>query len=398
MVTISLASTLQSNLNNPRKVMNLLGLESTMRAKFCCSAAATSRILFLGLLIALLPSCTLLNLTTKNIDSAKLNPPHSITLCNEPIPLDSPNVWEKLDREFTIAVWDRPQVILWLKRAGRYFPYIEQKLAEEGLPDDLKYLAVAESALLATIRSNKGASGLWQLMARTGRHYGLRKNRLIDERLDFERATDAALIYIKHLRDTFDSWSLVLAAYNCGEYHLKREIKKQRVDDYYSLNLPSETERFIFRITAIKIIMENPRLYGYRLAKEQIYRPLDYDTVEVKVDKQSHLTNMASALGTDYRVLKELNPHILSHQLPTGQYALRVPPGVGERVAEVLRANGGSGSIGLVEVSKGHYIVKPGDTLSHIARRTGVPVATLKKLNGINGSLVRAGARLQLAP
>jgi len=369
-----------------------------MPAKFHLSAAPTSRILFLGFLIALLPSCASLTLTTKHFDSKRLSPPHSITLCNEPIPLESPIVWEKLDREFTIAVWDRPQVTLWLKRAGRYFPYVEQKLAEEGLPDDLKYLAVAESALLATIRSSKGASGLWQLMPRTGRHYGLRKNRLIDERLDFERATNAAVNYIKHLRDSFDSWSLVLAAYNCGEYHLKREMKKQKVNDFYSLNLPSETERFIFRITAIKIIMENPQLYGYRLAKDQIYQPLDHDTVEVRADKQSHLADMASALGTDYRVLKELNPHILSHQLPTGQYALRVPPGVGERVAEVLQANDGSGSIGLVEIAKGHYIVKPGDTLSHIARRTGVPIATLKRLNGINGSLVRAGARLQLAP
>jgi len=369
-----------------------------MPAKFHPAAAPTSRILLLGFLIALLPSCTSFALRTKHIDSERLNPPHSITLCDEPIPLESPIVWEKLDREFTIAVWDRPQVILWLKRAGRYFPYIEKRLAEEGLPDDLKYLAVAESALLATIRSSKGASGLWQLMARTGRHYGLRKNRLIDERLDYERATDAALNHIKHLRDSFDSWTLVLAAYNCGEYHLKKEIKKQKVSDFYSLNLPSETERFIFRITAIKIIMENPQFYGYRLAKEQIYQLSEHDTVEVRVDKQFHLTDMASALGTDYRVLKELNPHILGHQLPTGEYVLRVPPGVGERVAEVLQKNDGGGSIGLVEVSKGHYMVKPGDTLSHIARRTGVPITTLKRLNGINGSLVRAGERLQLAP
>jgi peptidoglycan lytic transglycosylase D len=349
-------------------------------------------------LIALLPSCTSFALRTKHIDSNRFNPPHSFVLCDEPIPLESPVVWEKLDREFTIAVWDRPQVILWLKRAGRYFPYIEQKLAEEGLPDDLKYLAVAESALLTTIRSSKGASGLWQLMARTGRYYGLRKNRLIDERLDFERATDAALTYIKHLRNTFDSWALVLAAYNSGEYHLKREIRKQKVNDFYSLDLSSETERFIFRITAIKVIMENPQLYGYYLAKEQMYKPSDYDTVQVRVHEQFHLADMASALGTHYRVLKELNPHILSHQLPTGQYTIKVPPGVGERVATVLQKFEGSGSIGLAEVSNGHYIVKPGDTLSHIARKTRVPIATLKRLNGIEGSLVRAGERLQLTP
>ena len=288
MVTSPLAPTLHSSPDNPRKVINLLRLEFTMRAKFHPSAAPTARILLLGFLIALLPSCTSFALRTNRIDSQRLSPPHSILLCQEPIPLESPVVREKLDREFTIAVWDRPQVILWIKRAGRYFPYIEQKLAAEGLPDDLKYLAVAESALLTTISSNKGASGLWQLMARTGRYYGLRKNRLLDERLDFERATDAALTYIKHLRNTFDSWALALAAYNCGEYHLKKEIRNQKVNDFYSLDLPSETERFIFRITAIKIIMENPERFGYHLPKGQMYQPPDYDIVEVKVNQQFH--------------------------------------------------------------------------------------------------------------
>ena len=368
-----------------------------MRAKSHPSQP-TARIVLIGFLIALLPSCTSFALRTKQINSERLNLPHSISLCGESIPLESPVVREKLDREFTIAVWNRPQVILWLKRSGRYFPYIEQKLAEEGLPDDLKYLAVAESALITTISSNKGASGLWQLMARTGRHYGLRKNRLLDERLDFEQATDAALTYIKHLRNTFDSWALALAAYNCGEYHLKKEIKKQKVNDFYSLNLPNETERFIFRITAVKIIMENPERYGYYLPKGQLYKPLDYDAVDIRVNQQIHLNDMASALGTHYRVLKELNPHILGHELPTGQMSIKVPPGTGEKVATVLREFGGRDSRGRTEVASGHYIVRPGDTLSHIARKTGVPIATLKKLNRIEGSLLRVGARLLLAP
>jgi hypothetical protein len=393
-----LAPTLHSSPDNPRKVINLLRLESTMRAKFHFSAAPTARIFLLGFFIALLSSCTSFALRTNRINSQQLSPPHSILLCDEQIPLESPVVWEKLDREFTIAVWNRPQVILWLKRAGRYFPYIEQKLAEEGLPDDLKYLAVAESALLPTISSSKGASGLWQLMTRTGRHYGLRKNRQLDERLDFERATDAAITYIKHLRNKFDSWALVLAAYNCGDYHLQREIKNQKVNDFYSLDLPTETERFIFRIAAVKIIMENPERYGYHLAEGQMYQPPDYDTVGVRVNQQFHLADMASALGTDYRVLKELNPHILGHQLPTGHYRIKVPTGVGERVASVLRTFEGSDSMKRAEVSNGHYIVRQGDTLSHIARKTGVPIATLKRLNRIEGSLVRAGARLLLAP
>ena len=119
--------------------------------------------------------------------------PKSLSLCGEPIPLENRNVREMLEREFIISVWDRAQVFLWLKRAGRYFPYIEKKLAEQGRPDDLKYLAVAESALLTHIRSKDGALGQWQLMKPTARRNGLRKNRMLDERLNFERSTAAAL-------------------------------------------------------------------------------------------------------------------------------------------------------------------------------------------------------------
>ena len=354
--------------------------------------------LLLGFFLALAMSCGYFPLKSKHVDSARVNLPQSISLCNEPIPLESPSIWEKLDREFTIAVWDRPQVILWLKRAGRYFPYLEKRLAEEGLPDDLKYLAVAESALITGIRSSKGAVGLWQLMPRTGREYGLRKNHLIDERLDFERATDASLKYIKDLRDEFVSWKLVLAAYNCGEFHLKKEIRKQKVDDFYSLNLPSETERFIFRIAAIKIIMENPQRYGYDLDEEQIYQPLEYDAVQINIDKKLHLAYVAAAIGSEYRVLKELNPHILRHQLPTGQYNIKVPPGSASRLLTALQQLDGTSAAEVAEVPSGHYVVRAGDTLSHIAIRTGISVTTLKRLNNIQGSLLRVGQRLQLAP
>ncbi|MBT8406955.1 MAG: lytic transglycosylase domain-containing protein, partial [Deltaproteobacteria bacterium] len=140
--------------------------------------------------------------------------PGSINVCGESIPLENRRVLEMLDREFTIAVWDRAQVFLWLKRTGRYFPYIEEKLAEAGMPDELKYMAVAESALITDIKSRKRAVGLWQFMSRTGRRYGLRKNRSLDERLDFEQSTEAAIKYLQRLHDKFDNWTLALAAYN----------------------------------------------------------------------------------------------------------------------------------------------------------------------------------------
>lgn len=355
-------------------------------------------ILLIGVLITLFPACALITKNTPFSGREDLSLPRSVSLCDEQIPIENPGVWEKLDREFTIAVYDRPQVILWIKRTGRYFPHIEKKLAEEGMPDDLKYLAVVESALIPHIRSSKGAAGLWQLMSRIARELGLRKSRLIDERLDYERSTEAALSYLKYLRNTFGNWSLALASYNCGEGLLKREIKKQRVYDFYSLNLPSETERFIFRIAAAKLIIENAARYGYRLKKKQLYKPLEHDTVEVRINRRLHLTKVATSLASEYRVLKLLNPHILQHQLPTGRYAIRVPFGSGLKLASVLDQFDNESSGELAEVPPQRYVVKRGDTLSHIALKTGVPVPTLKKLNNIRGSLLRVGQTLQLAP
>jgi hypothetical protein len=249
--------------------------------------------------------------------------PKSVSLCGEPMPLEDRRVWEMLDREFTITVWDRAQVFMWLKRAGRYFPHIEKELAEAAMPDDLKYLAVAESSLLTHIRSSVGAIGPWQFMGPTAQGNGLRKDRKIDERLSFEHSTEAALKYLKHLKEVLGTWTLALAGYNCGKARLRNEIKEQKVTDYYRLNLPRETERFIFRIAAIKIIMENPKTYGYSLAQDQVYRPIKCDTVPVKIQVPLHVTDVARALGTDFKVLKDLNPQILDCYLPTGRYTIK---------------------------------------------------------------------------
>ena len=324
--------------------------------------------------------------------------PKSVSLCSEQMPLENRHVWEMLDREFTISVWDRAQVFMWLKRAGRYFPYIEKKLAEAGMPGDLKYLAVAESSLLTQIRSGKGALGPWQFMPHTAKRNGLRKDRTVDERQDFERSTEAALKYLKRLKDIFGTWTLALAAYNCGETRVKKEIKRQKVRDYYRLKLPQETERFIFRIAAIKIIMDNPKRYGYSLTPERVYRPIKCDSVSVRIRIPFPITDVARALGTNFKVLKDLNPQILGYYLPTGRYTLRVPSGLGSRAAAVLKQLNRTASRRVKKVYDGYYLVQPGDTLIHIAKRTGVPVASLKSLNGIRGSLIRVGQKLRLTP
>ena len=264
-------------------------------------------LVLLSILTILLPSPTFPAEEIGNQVYGDFPLPGSLSLCGEPIPLDDRSVFEMLDREFTIIVWDRAQVYMWLKRAGRYFPHIEEKLIEAELPSDLKYLAVAESALLTGSRSRKGARGPWQFMATTAKRNGLRVDRKVDERRNLERSTEAAIRYLRKLKDMFGTWTLALAAYNCGEELLGRKIEVQKVSDYYRLDLPLETERFIFRIAAIKIIIENPERYGYNVAPEHIYMPIKYDTVPVKTDMPLHVTDLAQALNTDYKILKELN-------------------------------------------------------------------------------------------
>ncbi len=320
--------------------------------------------------------------------------PESVTLCGEPIPLENPNVYEMLDREFTILVWDRAQVFLWLKRAGRYFPYIEKRLAEAGMPDDLKYLAVAESSLLTYAKSSHGAKGPWQLMGATARSNGIRNDYMIDERLDFEQATDVALKFLEKLKDKFGSWALALAAYNCGEGCVKKEIREQGVTDYYRLNLPLETERFVFRIAAIKTVMKDPAHYGYRLAQEQIYKPTECDTVPVKIRIALHITEVARALDTEFKVLRELNPKIPGYYLPAGKYTMKVPHGKGSKVSDVVEELTQTAS--RLNRADHFHIVQPGDTLSGISMGTGIPMAMLKKLNRIKGSLIRVGQKLRL--
>ncbi len=251
--------------------------------------------------------------------------PKTLSLCGEMIPLENPQVWEMLDREFNITVWDRAQVFMYLKRAGRYFPYIEKKLSEAGMPIDLKYIAVAESALLTYSRSRKGAKGMWQFMRLAARSNGLRRDNLVDERLHFEHSTKAAIKYLKLLKRKFNTWPLALAAYNGGETRVRRAIREQKTSDYYRLNLPLETERYIFRVAAIKIVMENPARYGYHLSQERAYRPHKYDIIHVNIKKTIYITEFAQFFGTDFKAVKELNPQFLKSYLPAGKYTVNVP-------------------------------------------------------------------------
>ena len=253
--------------------------------------------------------------------------PTNLTLCGEPVPLHDRKFWEMMDREFTMAVYDRAQVLLLLKRSTRFFPYIESQLKAKGMPDDLKYLMVAESALRPVVFSNKGAAGHWQFMEKTGKRFNLRKNSQMDERLDLAKSTEAALSYLKLLYNLFGKWTLAMAAYNCGEERVKEEISQQGETDYYRLDLPQETERYIFRILTAKVILSDPAGYGYQLPDGYAYPPEVFDLVTFQLPNPVHLRDLARGCGSFYKEIKELNVELQGQTLSAGTHQLKIPPG-----------------------------------------------------------------------
>ncbi len=265
------------------------------------------------------------------------NAPAQVYLCGEPVPLNEPEVKEALDREFTIEVWSRAQTTMWLKRAHRYFPEIERKLRARRLPLDLKYVVLAESDLRTQARSSVGALGPWQFMAPTAQQLQLRSDKAIDERLNFGVSTDAALTHLEHLYRLFHNWALALAAYNAGEGRVQKAIAVQGVNNFYHLSLPEETERYIFRILAAKIIVEDPGRYGFAIPEDQLYPPLSYDEVQLTLAQEAPVRRLAEASGTYYKVIKTLNPWIKGDVLAPGTFRLKIPQGSAPRFQTAMR-------------------------------------------------------------
>jgi len=263
--------------------------------------------------------------------------PEGVYLCGEPVPLDDPAVREDLDRELTIDIWSRAQTTMWIKRAHRYLPEVEEKLRSRRLPLDLQYVAIIESDLRPRARSPVGAAGPWQFMAPTAQRFQLTCNQAVDERLEFGAATDAALSYLQRLYQIFHDWPLALAAYNCGEARVQKEMAIQGVNSFYRLSLPEETERYVYRLLAAKIVLESPARYGYEIPADQLYPPLAYDEVRITLAKALTVRRLAEACGSYYKALKTLNPWIKGAELPPGSYRLNLPKGSASRFQEAWR-------------------------------------------------------------
>lgn len=257
--------------------------------------------------------------------------PKDVLLCGERIPIEDKNVWENLDREFLVALGSESQILLWMKRARRYFPYIEKRLKELELPDDLKYVTITESSLRFNAVSSSGASGIWQFIPSTGEKFGMRRDRALDERFDFFKATEGALVYLKSLYEEFRSWPLSMAAYNCGENRVRKEIEFQRTRDYFHLDLPAETKRYVYKIAVAKILLSDPERYGFHLGESDFYDPLQVERIRVELPQSLSLLDVAAAVGCFYKEIKEMNPHLTEDSVPPGVQFLNIPVGTSGR-------------------------------------------------------------------
>lgn len=252
--------------------------------------------------------------------------PEDLDFAGEPVPLEDPDIYERMDRELLVNTYWQSNGLLLIKRANKYFPIIEPILAEHGVPDDLKYVAVIESGLTHAV-SPAGARGFWQFMEATAKEYGLEVNSNVDERYHIEKSTHAAAEYFKKSKESLGSWTLAAAAYNAGNYGVRRQQERQEVESYYDLLLGEETGRYVFRILALKEIMKDPRRYGFNYREKDLYK--EVPSYKVKVDTAvTDFPAFARQYGINYKILKIHNPWLREAHLNNRsrkEYFIEIP-------------------------------------------------------------------------
>lgn len=252
--------------------------------------------------------------------------PDELNFAGEDMPLGDPDILERMDRELLVNTYWQSNGLLMFKRAEKYFPIIEPILKKHGVPEDFKYLAVIESGLTNAV-SPAGARGVWQIMKATGRENGLEINNNVDERYHLEMATEVACDYLKKAKEKLGSWTLAAAAYNAGNAGVSRRLDEQGVDNYYDLLLGEETGRYLFRIVALKEILNNPKTYGFNYTSEDLYKTIP--TYKVEVDTAvTDFTQFAKRYGINYKILKIHNPWLREPQLNNASrktYYIEIP-------------------------------------------------------------------------
>ncbi|TPE44246.1 lytic transglycosylase domain-containing protein [Pontibacter mangrovi] len=252
--------------------------------------------------------------------------PEALSFAGEPVPLQVPDVAERLDRELVVNSYLHGTIFLGLKRMQRYVPEIKAILKEHHVPEDFVYLALAES-LFGHVTSPAGAAGFWQLMPDTARGYGLVVNGEVDERFHVQKATLAAVQYLKKAKARFGSWTNAAASYNRGMAGLGRALERQGVSSYYDLYLNDETSRYMFRILALKEVLGNPQKYNFEMSEERGYQPLPSRIIKI-TSTIKDLPAYALEQGTNYKTLRLYNPWLKDYKLtvPQGKaFELKLP-------------------------------------------------------------------------
>jgi membrane-bound lytic murein transglycosylase D len=255
--------------------------------------------------------------------------PENLSFVGEKVPLQNFDVKENLDREIMVNSFFHSQTIRYLKLAPRYFSIIEPILKQDSIPDDFKYLALAESGFDPRVISRAGAAGIWQFLKGTGKENGLEINEEVDERFNIEKATHAACKYLRSSYRKYGNWTLVAASYNTGRDNIDKFILKQKVKSYYDLYLVEETNRYVYRIMSLKLILESPEKYGFFVPDQEKYPVIPFETVEIK-GAIPDLATFAQKQGTNYKMLKMFNPWLRDSFLknPTGKtYKILIPRG-----------------------------------------------------------------------
>jgi len=284
------------------------------------STATTSLILIVSLILL----CSAGN-NVQHIQNPEI--PAAVKFAGQNIDLDRVDMYERLDRELTSMTYTHGNTLLLIKRANKYFPVLAPILKRNGIPADLLYLACVESTLNPRAYSPAKAAGLWQFIPSTARQYGLEVNEWVDERYNIEKETEAACRYLKKAYGMYGNWESVAASYNGGTNRITAELEAQLTTSAFDLYLVDETSRYMFRIIATKLIMENPAEYGFHIRADQLYRPMKYSYVEVDTPVDNW-PSWAKEHGISYSQLREANLWIRAKSLPNKNkktYKVKIP-------------------------------------------------------------------------
>ncbi|MBN1425262.1 transglycosylase SLT domain-containing protein [Candidatus Fermentibacteria bacterium] len=309
--------------------------------------------------------------------------PETLALCGETLPLHRADVRERLEREFYFNLDREGQLVLYLKRLARTNPVVEPILREMNLPDDLKFVPVAESGLVFRAASAAAAVGYWQFVKGTALRYGLTVGTYVDERRDLAKSTRAAGAYLRDLHTQFGSWAVALGAYNWGENRMDRAIREQGTTSYYDLYLPDETDRFVFRIACMKLLLDNPQRHDLYLPEERLYSLPLTDEVEIRAKSSLHIAELAQAAAVSAREFRHLNQWMNANTLPAGTYRFSVPRGSGQTFENRLRQSSPAPA-SRPPGSAAVHVVRQGDSLTRIAMRYGVSLEDLERWNGVS--------------